>query len=119
MHLIRTAEALSRLAATHEDDTLRYLLAAQAENLADYDLEDIATLLVVEQQDTCAALDEALGWPLLTDDHFTHYAELQSRHGAWHEVTFILSDDGYGLVLYVPEDGPAALLNACKAEATR
>lgn len=119
MHMIRSTEALSRLAATHQDNTLRHLLAAQAENLADYDLKEIATLLVVEPQDTCAALNEALGWSLLTGDHFTHYAELQNRHGGWHEITFILSDDGYGLVLYVPEDGPAALLNACKAEATR
>jgi hypothetical protein len=119
MHLIRTAEALSRLATTHDDNTLRHLLAAQAENLADYVLEDVATLLVAEPEDTCAALDEALSWPLLTDDHFTHYPELLNRSGAWYEITFILSDDGYGLVLYVPEDGPAALLNACKAEATR
>jgi hypothetical protein len=119
MHMIRSAEALSRLATTHDDDTLRHLLAAQAENLADYDLEDVATLLVVEPQDTCAALDEVLSWPLLTDDHFTHYPELLNRSGTWYEATFILSDFGEGLVLYVPEDGPAALLDACKAEATR
>lgn len=119
MHMIRTAEALSRLAQTHEDDTLRQLLAAQAENLAEYDLEEIATLLVVEPQDTCAALDQALGWSLLTGDHFTHYVELLRREGTYFELTFILSDDGYGLVLYVPEAGPAALLNACRVEATR
>ena len=70
MHHIRTAEALSRLASTHQDKTLRHLLAEQATNLADYDLDEVATLLVTEPQDTPEALDEALGWPLITDTFF-------------------------------------------------
>jgi hypothetical protein len=119
MHLIRSAEDLARLASTNEDQTLRTLLAAQAENLADYDLEEVAILLVIEPADTPNQIDEALGAPLLTGEHFTHYAEVLNREGAWVEVTFILSDDGFGWVIYIPEDGPAELLHACKAEATR
>ena len=86
---IRTAEALARLDAKHP---LRQL---QIERLADYNLEDIATLVVVEPGDTLDAIARDLGADLSVP-------ELIEHHGRWSMITFILSDDGYGVILYVP-----------------
>ena len=119
MILIRTAEALARLVATTDDATLRNLLAVQAENLADFDLEEVAILLVVQPHDTLDDLDAALGWPVVSCDLFTHPAELLERHDHYTVVTFILSDDGFGVVLYIPDEATAPLMAACEREGDR
>ena len=28
-----------------------------------------------------------------------------TAHGAWHEVVYVLGDDGFGLVIYIPAQG--------------
>ncbi|WP_374414898.1 hypothetical protein [Novosphingobium colocasiae] len=89
MHKIYSASDLARFADTCPDDALRPLLQAKAELLAEYD--DLATFIIVEPGDTIPAE--------LTE------SELVEHHGGWSVITYILSDDGYGVVLFVPELG--------------
>lgn len=112
---IRTAEALLCLAATHPDATLRQLLSIQAERLADYDLSEIAMLIVVEPSDTLEALEVAIGRPLRS----MLPCELTVRHGDVTEWTFILSDDGFGLILYIPDNAHSALTAAITSDGVR
>lgn len=119
MLIIRTAEAFARLLATHPDTELKALLQAQADRLAeypDYTMEELAMFVIIDPPDALDTLDAALGWSLLDGDTFTHPAELIGLHGNWIEATFILSDDSFGLVLYVPIDARTdkLLLAACK-----
>lgn len=86
MHKINSASALARFADTCTDDTLRPLLRAKANLLAEYD--DLATFIILDRTDT---LDE---WP---------EPELVETFGGWTVITIILSDDGEGVILFVPK----------------
>ena len=119
MQIIRTAEDFARLLATHADPDLRSLLKAQADRLTayvDYDLSELAMFAIVEPGDDLNSIDSAIGWSLLDGDTFSRPVEIITQVRGWYEVTFILSDDGFGLVLYVPDiDGTnRQLLAACE-----
>ena len=120
MQIIRTAEAFARLLATHPNTELRALLQAQADRLAeyaDYDMEELAMFAILQSGDDLNRIDAALGWSLLdSEGSFSHPVELINRHSGWYEAPFILSDDGFGLVLFVPIDErtDSRLLEACK-----
>ena len=124
MNIIRTAEAFARLLATHPDPDLKALLQAQADRLAEYDdytLEELAMIAVIQPHDTLEGIDTALGWTLLDGDIFAKPVELIDLRSGWYEVTFILGDDGFGLVLYVPDTKGTneQLLRACDRECAR
>lgn len=85
MHKIYSASDLARFAETCLDDALRPLLQAKAELLAEYD--DLATFVIVEPDDS---LDT---WP---------ESELVEVFDGWTVVTIIVSDDGEGIILFVP-----------------
>lgn len=106
MRTISTHDELSSLASTYPDATLRHLLSVQAERLADYDLSEIATLVVVEPYDTIADLDNALGRPLAS----LLPAELVQRHHPWLQCTYVISDDGFGFVVFIPANADSAVL---------
>jgi hypothetical protein len=85
MHKIHSASALARFAETCTDDTLRPLLRAKADLLAEND--DLATFIILAPTDT---QDD---WP---------EPELVETFGGWSVITHILSDDGEGVILFVP-----------------
>lgn len=86
MHKIHTASALARFADTCTDDTLRPLLQAKADLLADYD--DLATFIIMQPSESLDA------WP---------EPELVETFGGWTVITIVLSDEGEGVILFVPE----------------
>lgn len=86
MHKIQSASALARFAITCTDDTLRPLLQAKADLLAEY--EDLATFIIMHPTDT---LDD---WP---------EPELVEAFDGWTVVTIITGDSGEGVLLFVPE----------------
>ena len=47
-------------------------------------------------------------------DSFCPAWEVIEAHGHWFELTFVLSDDGAGMVVFVPETADAALLAMCR-----
>lgn len=49
----------------------------------------------------------------------TKPAEIIERVDGWQVVTFILSDWGEGLILFVPDDANPALVQACRMEDDR
>jgi hypothetical protein len=87
MHKINSASALACFAETCSDDTLRPLLQAKADLLAEYD--DLATFVILTPNDTLDA------WP---------EPEIVETFGGWTVITIVLSDDGEGVILFVPED---------------
>ena len=112
MRTISSHGDLADLAVTHPDATLRHLLSVQAERLADYDLSEIATLFVVEPHDTLADLDKALGRPLAS----LLPAELVEHHNGWDVVTFVISDWGDGIILFIPFEADPAVLALAEDE---
>lgn len=85
--------------------------------------------VVAEPGDTAEQLEGAVGFPVLRDafgetrfghPDFAPAAEAIEDHGGFHELTFVLTDDGYGVLLFVPKaDGvDPELLAMCVAYAT-
>jgi hypothetical protein len=72
--------------------------------------DPIAWLFVVQVGDTLADL-AALRGRAFVDPEFV------TLHGGWFEAVFILSDDGFGHVVFVPDqpDIDAQILNLCRA----
>ncbi len=101
MQIIKTVAALNAVT----DALLRPLLARYA------DLMDLAEIFIVQPTDTLADLEHARGWPFETWE-FIH------RHpSGWYEAVFVLSQDGAGHVVFVPDrpDTDPAVLQLCRA----
>lgn len=118
MLIIDSLEAMARALDQPIDRDLKRLLARRRDQLladtgGDCDLKELALFVVVEPGDSLPAIEEAAGYPVVTDGGF----EWVERHGRWFEAVTILSDDGFGTVLVVPDSqGVDATLLECLRE---
>lgn len=123
MLVIRTAEELARALTSSLDPTLRARLAAQcvylADYLDDYAFEELGLFLIIQLGDQLEDLNAAGGVRLVRDGAFAFDVETASRYDLWSELLFVVSDDGFGVVLYVPlaEGIDPAILSACQEQA--
>jgi hypothetical protein len=107
MILIRTAEEMARALDSPLDPELKRILAEHWARLADYDLplSDLAEFVIAQPGDTLAELETATAMPLVDHDKgqptFALGPERVEQHAECLEVVFILSDDGFGVVLLV------------------
>lgn len=112
---IRSTAAMARALELPLDITLRVLLIRRMSQLTeydDYDLSELAHFLVVQQGDTAIEVEAELGFPVLTnfvdgrrfgDPDFEPSWEWLEDHGGWFEIVFVLTDDGFGWVLFVED----------------
>ncbi len=128
---LRTGAAVDRALSSDIDAELRQLLVKRVEQLNPYGADDIGELvhfLIVEPGDSIGAIEAELGFsPLVNfvdgsrygDPDFTPSWEWIEQHGAWFEVVFVLSDNGFGCVLLVPTVSSKAgpLVDACAGAA--
>lgn len=115
MHVLRDSSSI-RLAVTQLPEVAP-LLSKRIEELSDYvadDLSSLVNILVVQPRDTLAEVDAALGFAVEKRG-----VDAIESHPAWYELTYVLSDDGFGLVLYVPKspDIDRRLLALCASQA--
>lgn len=104
MHIIDTPAALTAIT----DPDLCHMLERFA------DMMDLVTIYIIDRFDTLAGLETARGFP------FDLFEYVQAHPGGWYEAVFIISDDGAGHVVLVP-DRPCIdpnLLALCRAAAT-
>jgi len=128
MIIIRTYAALSDVSAVLEGNEVHGLLEAHVERLsayADFDLPELAMFAIAMPKDTLDSIEDELGRSLIDSaGAFIQPPEIIQKHQDWFELAFILSDDGFGLVLFVPLDSNTdatlmAATEAAFAEATR
>jgi hypothetical protein len=123
MQLIHTAADVAKLA----DPTLRNLIEATIAALSEdyaYDPEVLGYFLIIEPDDTIAELDAQIGFSILANrwtgirfdaPGYTQHFEVLDEHAGYFEMLFILSDDGYGIEVFVPKRGVASeLLAMCE-----
>jgi len=88
------------------------LLALRIEGLSDYEesLSELIHILVIEPSDALTDVDAELGFSL-SDRPW----DVVESHPGWYEITVVVSDDGFGWVIYVPKHAntDAALLERC------
>ena len=129
MEIFKTSESIQTAAAHHPDAELRHLLSARIESLSDlldeFPLSELMHVIVMETGDTAQSLEIALSLPSLnyeaghvldaSDPAFLPSWESCEAHTHWYEITFILSSDGFGVVVYVPKTcTDATLLALCE-----
>lgn len=113
MLTITNSAEMARALSTMTDTILKRILTDRVEQLAEYDgydLGELAHFLIVQLGDTLDAIEATLGYSPITS-----LCEVVTDHGGWFEAVFILSDDGFGWVLLVPDDpaAPIDLLELC------
>jgi hypothetical protein len=104
MHIITTKAAIDAVT----DPPLHAILDRYT------DMMDLAQIFVIQPGDTLATLAVARHQP------FELWEFITSHPGGWYEAVFVLSDDGAGHVVLVP-DRPnidPALLDLCRANAS-
>jgi hypothetical protein len=125
MIVIRTAEEMARALDSPLDPEIKQVLQKQRDILAEYEgfpLEELAEFVVVQPGDTLADLEAGSEMKLVEFEGgqatFALGAERIEQHGTFFEVLWILSDDGFGVLLFVPrgEGVDPVLLAACEHE---
>jgi hypothetical protein len=126
MHIYRTIEAIRTAADTHPDLELRQFLTERIHSLFDDLPDDLAYLLqvvVLQAGEGLADLEGPMGFSIghcrstgvaFDTDGFCPAWEVIDAHGRWFELTFVLSDDGAGVVVFVPMTADAELLALCR-----
>lgn len=128
---ITSSADMARALSSPLDADLSRLLALRRDQLLEhdgYDLGELAHFILAERGDTIAAIEGVVGVPLATnlvdgrtygDPGFTANFEFVECHGAWFEAVTIVSDDGFGIVLLVPDhsDIDATLLGLVRDHA--
>lgn len=89
------------------------LLDRLMEELNEYgglNLSELVHILEVEPSDALTDVDAELGFSLLDRPW-----DVVESHPCWYEITVVLSDDGFGWVIYVPKHAStdAFLLKKC------
>lgn len=100
MHTLRTHADTHHTALHHPDLQVRKHLSKRIEELTEYteDLADLVHIFSLEPSDTLTSVDAELGFSLAERP-----IDVIESHPGWYELTLVLSDDGFGVVLYVPK----------------
>lgn len=107
--------------------TRRFQMLSQEEP---FDSDVMGYFLVVEAGDAAAAVSEQVGFDVLTNRYtgarfyepgFTRSFEVLEEHRTCYELVFVLSDDGFGVEVFVPKEGgiDPDLLAMCAMHALR
>jgi len=92
MHVMKDGAAVEQYLNTTPDPELRSLLADRVQALSeydDYDLGDLAHFYVVETAEELRSLN------------LPEIVEVRADHTDWTELVYVLSDDGFGLQVFV------------------
>ena len=99
MRAYRDTFAMMDAVTIEKDLQLQELISKQIENLNEYEepLSELIHILVIEPGDALAEVDAQLGFSLSTRPW-----DLVDPHSDWYEITIVVSDDGFGWVVYIP-----------------
>jgi hypothetical protein len=93
-----------------------------------YDSDVLGYFLIVEPGDSLATIEAQVGFDILANrwtgirfdqPGYTQAFEILAEHADWFELVFIVSDDGFGIEIFIPKstDIPE-LLAMCQRYAT-
>ncbi len=102
---ITNAASFDRALAAPIAPEIKRLLVKRRDQLltdthGEYALAELAQFIVVEPPDKIAQIEAAAAYPVITEASFEWVVD----HGGVFEAATILSDDGFSVVLIVPDD---------------
>ena len=122
MQILCDSQSIQKAVQSTNDPELTRLMTAHMERLSDYedfDLGQLVNFIVMGRGDTVIELEAALGFSVMTNrSNGCHYGdadflpswEVIEVHRYWYEVVYVLGDDGFGIVIFVPKDADAELV---------
>lgn len=122
MKILHDSKSIKEGARSWPDCNVRQLLAAHVARLSEYegyDVSELVRFIVFEHGDAVTDLDAALGFPIMTNRFDgTHFGgpdfspswEVAEEYSHWYELVFVLSDDGFGVVVFIPKNTQPQLL---------
>lgn len=102
---IQSSAELARTLAGSLDPNLKALLALRRDQLVDepnIDLRDLAHLIIAQPGDTLDLIEREAGVPL-GEGGGSNLEWVQLHDGGWLETVIVLTDDGFGIALFVPD----------------
>ncbi|WP_066273208.1 hypothetical protein [Hydrogenophaga palleronii] len=113
MRVLRDSASIRSAGVDPAEPSLSVLISRLIADLDDEgcDLTEMVRIVVVQPGDALSTIDAELGFPLLERP-----LDVIETHDGWIELTMVLSDDGFGVVVYVPvrPDVDARLLAHCQ-----
>jgi hypothetical protein len=123
MHVIRDESDLQGLT----DPQIVQLIQRRIEDSAEYveHFSDLVLFVLVEPGDDLAAVDDALGFPVMAnrfdgiafgEPGFTPSWDVLEEHAQFYELVWIFGDDGSGVTIFVrkTEGVSTQLLSMCR-----
>lgn len=122
MQILRDSRSMLEVARAWLEPELRELLSSYVRRLNEYggyDLSELVNFIVFEVGDTVVDLDSALGFPIMANrfdgSRYGEYGfspswETIEEHINWFELVYVLSDDGFGVVVFVEKQSDPELL---------
>lgn len=101
MYVYSDSRSIQDACAQAVGTELGELIRLRIEELAEYEVDDLSSLIkimVLEPSNALTTVDAELGFSLLDRD-----CDVAESHQDWFELTLVLSDDGFGVVIYVPK----------------
>lgn len=122
MQILCDSHSIQEAVQSTNDPELTRLMMAHMERLSgyeDFDLGQLVNFIVMGRGDTVIELEAALGFSVMTNrSNGCHYGdadflpswEVIEAHHYWYEVVYVLGDDGFGIVIFVPKDTDPELI---------
>ena len=101
MQIYKGMPSVCEAQSVFSSSELRRLVGRRIKELIDYtDFDDptIFRVIVLEPTNEVAALNGVLGFSL-----FERRCDVIESHEEWFELTLVLSDDGAGVIIYIPK----------------
>ena len=120
MQILCDSSSIQEALATQAE--LTRLITGYVERLSGYEgceLGQLAQFVVMTRSDTVIELEAALGFSVRInrftgcrygDAGYLPSWEVIEEHKFWYEMVYVLGDDGFGIVIFVPKDADAELI---------
>ena len=120
MQILCDSPSIQEALATHAE--LTRLITGYVDRLSDYEgfeLGQLVQFIVMARSETVIELEAALGFSVRVnrftgcrygDTEYLPSWEVIEAHRSWYEVVYVLGDDGFGIVIFVPKDADAELI---------
>ena len=119
MQILRQPSEVLAFVERNPDPCITALIQQRIQELVDEDttMEELVVFVILESGDGIEHLQTQMDMSVMTNAAYPLW-EVIEEHATCYELVFVLSSSGYGALVFVPKQGPAAdILALCQAHA--